>query len=214
MEQRHYSPLDHLITQFDQTLRTLAGKPRVTGRPNPAHAFEESSLTEAERDESARLMRVNHAGEIAAQALYQGQALTARLEHVRERMEEAAAEENDHLAWCAERVRELGNHTSRLGPLWYLGSLVIGATAGAVGDKWSLGFVAETERQVIDHLDGHLTRVAPEDRRSRAIIEQMKIDEAHHGATAKAAGGVELPGPIKKLMRLTAKVMTITAYRI
>lgn len=212
MEHRHYSPLDHLITQFDQTLRTLAGNPRVTGRPNPARTIEETPLTDAERDESARLMRINHAGEIAAQALYQGQALTARLEDVKDRMEQAAAEENDHLAWCSERVKELGSHTSYLAPLWYFGSLMIGATAGAIGDKWSLGFVAETERQVIDHLDGHLTRIAPEDRRSRAIIEQMKIDEAHHGATATAAGGVDLPGPVKRLMKLTAKVMTGTAY--
>jgi len=214
MEQRCYSPIDHLVTQVDQTLRTLAGKPRVTGRPNPAHRIEESKLTSAEREESARLMRVNHAGEIAAQALYQGQALTARLEDVKERMEEAAAEENDHLAWCAERVRELGSHTSFLGPLWYLGSFVIGATAGAVGDKWSLGFVAETERQVIHHLDGHLVRMAPEDRRSRAIVEQMKSDEAHHGAAARAAGGVELPRLIRRLMQVTAKVMTGTAYWI
>ncbi len=214
MEQRYYSPLDHLITQFDQTLRALAGKPRVTGRPEPAHLFEETHLTDAEREESARLMRVNHAGEIAAQALYQGQALTARLEDVKDRMEDAAAEENDHLAWCAGRIKELGSHTSYLGPLWYLGSFVIGVAAGALGDKWSLGFVAETERQVINHLDGHLVRMAPEDRRSRAIIEQMKLDEAHHGATAKAAGGAELPGPVKQLMQLTAKVMTGTAYWI
>jgi ubiquinone biosynthesis monooxygenase Coq7 len=214
MEHRHYSPLDHLITQFDQTLRTLAGKPQRTGRSNPAHDFEETPLTDSEKQESARLMRVNHAGEIAAQALYQGQALTARLEDVKERMEDAAAEENDHLAWCAERVDELGEHTSYLGPLWYLGSFMIGATAGIVGDKWSLGFVAETERQVINHLEGHLQRMSPEDRKSRAIIEQMKLDEAHHGATATAAGGVDLPDPIKRLMQLTSRVMTNTAYWI
>jgi len=199
---------------FDQAVRTLAGKPLVTGRPNPADDREEGELSEAEKAESMRLMRVNHAGEVAAQALYQGQALTARLETVRGRMEHAAEEENDHLDWCEQRVTQLGGHVSYLNPLWYLGSFAIGAAAGAIGDKWSLGFVAETEKQVIQHLDGHLRRIAPGDQKSRAIIEQMKIDEAHHGAEAKRAGGADLPDPVQRLMKLTSRIMTGTAYRI
>jgi 3-demethoxyubiquinol 3-hydroxylase len=197
---------------FDQALRTLAGRPLASGRPNPADDREEAELNEVEKSESMRLMRVNHAGEVAAQALYQGQALTARLETVYERMEHAASEENDHLDWCERRVNELGGHVSYLNPLWYLGSFAIGATAGAVGDKWSLGFVAETEKQVIEHLDGHLRRIADNDQKSRAIIEQMKIDEAHHGAEARRAGGIELPRPVQQLMKVTSRVMTGMAY--
>lgn len=214
MSTRSYSPLDRLIMNLDQAVRTLAGKPLVTGRPNPADDREEGDLGEAEKTGSMRLMRVNHSGEVAAQALYQGQALTARLESVRGRMERAAEEENDHLAWCEQRVTELGGHVSYLNPLWYLGSFSIGAAAGAIGDKWSLGFVAETEKQVIEHLDGHLGRIAPDDRKSRAIIEQMKIDEAHHGAQARRAGGVDLPRPVRQLMKLTSRVMTGTAHWI
>lgn len=214
MNTRHYSPLDRLILNFDQALRTVAGRPLVTDRPNPADARAETDLSEAEREESARLMRINHAGEVAAQALYQGQALTARLEEVRGRMELAAREENDHLEWCEQRVRELGGRTSLLNPFWYLGSFAIGATAGAVGDKWSLGFVAETENQVIRHLEEHLRRISPRDDKSRAILEQMKEDEAHHGATAKNAGGADLPAPVRGLMQLMSKVMTTTAYRL
>lgn len=214
MTTRHYSPLDQLILSFDQALRTVAGRPLVTDRPNPADGMAETDLSEAEREESARLMRINHAGEVAAQALYQGQALTARLDEVRERMEQAAREENDHLEWCEQRVQELGGRTSLLNPFWYLGSFAIGATAGAIGDKWSLGFVAETENQVIRHLEEHLQRISPRDDRSRAILEQMKEDEAHHGATAKAAGGADLPGPVRGLMQLMSKVMTTTAYRV
>jgi len=197
---------------FDQALRTLAGKPLVTGRRNPAHDCEDATLGEAQKTESMRLMRVNHAGEVAAQALYQGQALTARLENVRSRMERAAEEENDHLDWCDQRVTELGGHVSYLNPLWYLGSFAIGAAAGVVGDKWSLGFVAETEKQVIRHLDGHLQRIAEQDRKSRAIIEQMKIDEAHHGAEAKRAGGADLPQPVQRAMAFVSALMTGTAY--
>jgi ubiquinone biosynthesis monooxygenase Coq7 len=209
---RRYSPLDHLVMNLDQAVRTLAGNPLVSGRRNPADEREEVELGDAEKTESARLMRVNHAGEVAAQALYQGQALTARLEAVRERMEQAAQEENDHLDWCEERVRQLGEHLSYLNPLWYFGSFAIGAMAGAAGDKWSLGFVAETEKQVFLHLEDHLARLPAKDGKSRAILEQMKTDEARHGAAAKAAGGVELPGPVKQLMRLTSQVMTRTAY--
>jgi ubiquinone biosynthesis monooxygenase Coq7 len=214
MKARVYGSLDRLVMNFDQALRTLVGKPLVTGRSNPAAGCEETDLSTAEKNESMRLMRVNHAGEVAAQALYQGQALTARLESVRSRMERAAAEENDHLDWCEQRVEELGGHVSYLSPLWYLGSFAIGAAAGAVGDKWSLGFVAETERQVIKHLDGHLRRIAKDDRKSRAIIEQMKIDEAQHGMEAKRAGGVDLPRSVQRLMSAVSKIMTASAYRL
>jgi ubiquinone biosynthesis monooxygenase Coq7 len=199
---------------FDQALRTLAGRPLVTGRRNPADDRENARLSEAEKTESMCLMRVNHAGEVAAQALYQGQALTARLASVRSRMERAASEENDHLDWCEQRVAELGGHVSYLNPLWYLGSFAIGAAAGAVGDKWSLGFVAETEKQVIKHLDSHLKRIARDDQKSRAIIEQMKIDEAQHGAAAKRAGGADLPQPVQQLMSVVSKIMTGAAYRV
>jgi ubiquinone biosynthesis monooxygenase Coq7 len=212
MKTRNYSPLDHLIMNLDQAVRTLAGRPLVTGRPNPADDWDEAELSSTEKTRSARLMRVNHCGEVAAQALYQGQALTARLDDVRDRMEQAAHEENDHLDWCEQRVEQLGGHLSYLNPLWYMGSFAIGATAGLLGDKWSLGFVAETEKQVIEHLEGHLKRMPENDKKSRAVLEQMKIDEAHHGATAKAAGGAELPRPVRDLMQLTSKVMTGTAY--
>jgi ubiquinone biosynthesis monooxygenase Coq7 len=212
MKTRFYSPLDRLVMNFDQALRTLAGKPLVTGRRNPADDCEEATLNEAQVTESMRLMRVNHSGEVAAQALYQGQALTARLKSVRNRMERAAEEENDHLDWCEQRVTELGGHVSYLNPVWYLGSFAIGAVAGVVGDKWSLGFVAETEKQVIRHLDGHLQRIAGHDRKSRAIIEQMKIDEAHHGAEAKRAGGADLPLPVQRVMTFVSTLMTGTAY--
>ena len=214
MQTRHYNSFDRLIINLDQAVRTLAGKPLVTGRDNPANTQEDTELTDTERTESARLMRINHAGEVAAQALYQGQALTARLEATRNSMEQAAREENDHLDWCEQRVKELDSHTSLLNPLWYLGSFGIGAAAGAIGDKWSLGFIAETERQVVDHLEDHLTRLPENDKKSRAIVEQMKQDEALHGASAKASGGIELPHPVKKLMQLASKVMTETAYRI
>jgi len=214
MKTRHYTPVDHLLMNFDQALRTLAGRPLVTERSNPADDWEEAELSAAEKAESVRLMRVNHAGEVAAQALYQGQALTARLDEVRDRMERAAEEENDHLEWCEQRVKELGGQLSYLNPLWYLGSFAIGAAAGAMGDKWSLGFVAETERQVIGHIESHLKRISENDRKSRAVLEQMKSDEAHHGAVAKAAGGADLPKPVKRLMTLTSKVMTGAAYWI
>ena len=209
---RHYSPVDHLLINFDQALRTLFGRPLVTGRANPADALPETALGETARTASARMMRINHTGEVCAQALYQGQALTARLDSVRDGMAQAAQEENDHLAWCEQRVNELGSHTSYLNPLFYAGSFSLGALAGAIGDKWSLGFVAETERQVVEHLDGHLLRLSAEDGRSRAILEQMKIDEQHHGTAALEAGGAQLPGPVKALMRAMSKVMTGTTY--
>ncbi len=212
MSGRTYSTIDNMLMNFDIGLRTLLGRPPVTERPNPATAHEETELTEEERRLSGRLMRINHSGEVSAQGLYQGQALTARLPEVREKMERAAQEENDHLVWCEQRAHELGIRTSLLNPVWYFGSLTIGAVAGAAGDRWSLGFVAETEHQVIRHLDEHLARMSPNDRKSRAILEQMKLDEGHHATVALHAGGAELPFPIRKLMGLMSKVMTRTTY--
>jgi ubiquinone biosynthesis monooxygenase Coq7 len=212
MTARRYSAFDQFIHGLDQALHTILGPAPEPSRPNPATAQPESELSDAERDLAGRLMRVNHAGEISAQALYQGQALTARLTTVRDKMQQASIEENDHLAWTEERIRELGTHTSVLAPLWYAGSFAIGALAGAAGDKWSLGFVVETERQVVRHLDAHLARLPEHDRRDRAILEQMKDDEARHATTALAAGAAELSAPVKTLMQLTSKVMTGTAY--
>ena len=174
---------------LDRGMATVFGTPQVTERNNPADGIEESELSESEKTLSGRLMRINHAGEVAAQGLYQGQALTARLPEVREKMERAALEENDHLAWCKQRTTELGTHTSLLDPLWFTGSAAIGALAGAIGDKWSLGFVAETEHQVIKHLDSHLSQLPAQDAKSRAVLEQMRIDEGQHATVAIAAGG-------------------------
>lgn len=214
MNVRHFSPMDRLIAQIDQGLRTVAGKPLVTERPNPADAVAEGNLTEEQKRLAAGLMRVNHAGEVSAQALYQGQALTARSDDVKTQMERSAQEENDHLEWCEQRLKQLDSRTSLLNPVWYAGSLAIGALAGLAGDKWSLGFVVETERQVEKHLDSHLQQLPAEDAKSRAILEQMRTDEIHHATTALHAGGAELPPPIRVLMKLTSKVMTKTAYRI
>jgi len=214
MASRDYSTADSLLLNIDQALRTLFGRPQVTERGNPANDLPETELDERERDHIARLMRINHTGEVCAQALYQGQALTARDPAVRRSMERSAAEENDHLDWCEQRVEELGGRLSLLNPLWYAGSFAIGAAAGIAGDKWSLGFVAETEKQVESHLDGHLTEVPPDDRRTRAILEQMKADEIEHGQKALDHGGVRLPGPIRALMKATAKVMTESVYRV
>ncbi len=212
MVNRNYSPLDHLMINLDTGLRTLFGKPKVTERANPADAQTEAELSEADRELAARLMRINHAGEVAAQGLYQGQALTAKLPKVREKMQRAAEEENDHLDWCEQRVKEMGGHVSYLNPLWYAGSVTIGALAGLAGDKWSLGFVAETEHQVVRHLDSHLQQISTNDQKTRAILEQMKTDEDQHATMALGAGGAPLPEPVKKLMGLTSKVMTRTAW--
>jgi ubiquinone biosynthesis monooxygenase Coq7 len=214
MSERHYTFLDQCCINVDHALRTVFGRPPVTERANPADAVEDTELSDTQRRLAAGLMRVNHAGEVSAQALYQGQALTARLADVRDSMERAAMEENDHLAWCEQRVHELGDHTSYLNPLWYSGSLAIGALAGLAGDKWSLGFVAETERQVVRHLDDHLQRLPAHDAKSRAIVAQMKQDEARHATTALQAGGAQLPAPVKKLMTLMSRVMTRAAFRI
>jgi ubiquinone biosynthesis monooxygenase Coq7 len=212
MTTRQYSPFDQFIHGLDQALHTILGPAPEASRQNPATDKLEAELTASERELAGRLMRVNHAGEISAQALYQGQALTARLPTVREKMEQASVEENDHLAWTEERIRELGTHTSILAPLWYAGSFAIGTLAGIAGDKWSLGFVAETEHQVIRHLDAHLARLPEQDARSRAILEQMRDDEARHATAALAAGGATLPAPVRQFMALTSKTMTATAY--
>jgi ubiquinone biosynthesis monooxygenase Coq7 len=212
--ERSHTFADRLLGQLDQGLRTVFGAPPSTGRADPAQGQHDGELSDAERRESARLMRVNHCGEVCAQALYQGQALTARSPRVREAMAQAAAEENDHLIWCEQRIKALGSHTSYLNPLFYVGSLAVGAAAGLAGDRWSLGFVAETEQQVAEHLERHLQRLPEQDRSSRAIIEQMKHDESTHGSTALAAGGTLPPAPIPQLMQAASKVMTNSTYWI
>jgi ubiquinone biosynthesis monooxygenase Coq7 len=214
MPTRRYTRQDALLIEFDQAVRTLFGRPLVTERPNPAETIPDAELTDEQRDRIARLMRINHTGEVCAQGLYQGQAIGARDPEVRKSMKRSAAEENDHLDWCEQRVEELGGRLSLLNPLWYAGSFAIGAAAGIAGDKWSLGFVAETEKQVESHLDDHLRELPPEDQRTRAILEQMKTDEIEHGQKALNHGGVTLPGPVRGLMRLTAKLMTKSVYRI
>lgn len=212
MDARMQSPVDRVFQQLDDAVRTVLAPPPPASRPNPAGDVPESALNDRERRHAAGLMRVNHAGEVMAQGLYQGQALTARLDAVRGAMAQAAAEEFDHLAWCEQRLVELRDRPSVLGPLWYAGAFLLGAGAGLAGDRWSLGFVAETEAQVINHLEDHLGRLPPADQRSRAIIEQMRVDEARHGAEARAAGGLPLPAPARGLMTLMSKLMTRTAY--
>ena len=214
MKQRHYTTVDQLIGNLDTAVRTIFGKPQLSERSNPSAGLDEPALSEAERTLAAGLMRINHAGEVSAQGLYAGQALTAKLPEVREKMERAALEENDHLAWCEKRVTELGEGVSILSPLWYVGSFGIGAIAGIAGDKWSLGFVAETEHQVVRHLDGHLQTLPSQDSKSRAIVAQMRKDEAQHATVALEHGGAALPAPVKRLMGLTSKVMTMLAQRL
>lgn len=203
---------DTVIGEVDKVLRTVFGRPPTTDRPRPDQSMRESELSDNEKKQAARLMRINHAGEVSAQALYQGQALTARDPATRQAMEHAAAEENDHLVWCEDRLHELGAQTSKLNPIFHAGSFAIGALAGMVSDKVSLGFVAETEQQVVEHLDSHLAQLPANDAKSRQILEQMKQDEAEHGEAAMQAGGVDLPLPIKKVMQQTSKIMTRTAY--
>ncbi len=203
--------LDKLIIQFDKGLRTLFA-PAQTLRPLPGEDLPEAEMSEEEKRHAARLMRINHSGEICAQALYQGQALTARDPAAKAALEQAAWEEVEHLHWTENRVKDLGGRLSFLDPLWYINSLAIGALAGALGDKWNLGFLAETERQVCAHLDGHLGRLPAQDAKSRAIVELMRDDEARHATTAIEHGGAELPLPVKWGMKLTAKVMTGTVY--
>src|SRR5881394_1624723 len=190
------NPFDRLIGEFDRALRAVAGV-GTAARPSPGQATPEAELEASERAHAAALMRVNHVGEICAQALYQGQALTARDARNRAALEQAAHEEEDHLAWSAERIRELGGRPSLLNPLWYAGSFAIGALAGALGDRWNLAFLAETERQVEEHLNGHLARLPASDERTRVLVAAMRADEAKHGGTARTLGAPEMPEPLK-----------------
>ena len=207
------SAIDCLIAGFDRALRAVSGVHRAE-RASPAGTIPEAELDPRQRAHTAALMRVNHVGEVCAQALYQGQALTAHDPDARASLELAAREEEDHLSWSAERIDELGGRLSLLNPLWYAGSLAIGVAAGALGDRWNLAFLAETERQVENHLAGHLERLPPEDRRTRAVVEAMRTDEARHRDTALALGAAELPDAVKTAMRALAKVMTTVAYRL
>ena len=208
------SPIDRLIIEFDTALRSVVGGANAQ-RPTPDSEQSSKSVLDAqERKHAAGLMRVNHVGEVCAQALYQSQKLVARNPQIQQMLSHSGQEEMDHLAWCETRLQELGSHTSYLNPFWYAGSFAIGLAAGLAGDKWSLGFVAETEKQVENHLESHLEKLPPEDHRSRAIVEQMRVDEIEHGQAALQAGGVVLPEPIQKMMQAMSKVMTKTAYKI
>jgi ubiquinone biosynthesis monooxygenase Coq7 len=209
----HSEGMDRFIGSFDRALRALVGI-SDSSRPSPGTALPEPELTEEAREHSAALMRVNHVGEVCAQALYDGQALTARDSGTRESLERAAAEERDHLAWCADRIRQLGGRPSLLNPLWYAGSFALGAAAGVLGDRWNLAFLAETERQVEEHLAGHLDLLDASDTRTSALVEAMREDEARHRQTAIDLGAAELPGPVKLAMRVASKVMTTVAYRV
>ena len=212
MTNRELTAIDRLLAGANDALRTIAAPAGHATRPNPAISVAAGELNATQRSHAAGLMRVNHAGEVAAQALYRGHAAVARDSAVEEQMQHAADEEFDHLAWCEQRLHELGETPSRLSPLWYTGAFAIGAASGILGDKWSLGFIAETERQVCDHLDTHLQGLPATDAKSRAIVKQMRDEERQHGEDAVAAGAAELPGPVKQLMRVTAKIMTRAAY--
>jgi ubiquinone biosynthesis monooxygenase Coq7 len=205
--------LDHLITEFDKALRTVFA-PAPTQRPMPAEDKPDSAMSADEKRHAAALMRVNHCGEVCAQALYQGQALTSRDPAIKHALEQAAWEETEHLNWTERRIEELGGRKSLLNPVWYAGSLAIGVVAGKFGDKWNLGFLAETERQVEQHLDDHKARLPSQDVKSREILEQMKQDEISHAETAVEQGARELPAPVKAAMKLSSKVMTKTAYYV
>lgn len=205
--------LDRLIVGFDSALRAIASTPTAT-RAYPAATLAEGTIDPAQRRSAAALMRVNHSGEVCAQALYQGQSLASKNETLKRALQKAADEEEDHLAWAARRIDELGGRTSLLNPLWYAGSLAIGFAAGRIGDDWNLGFLQETERQVERHLEGHLDRLPAADARTRAVVDAMKTDEAAHAQTAGSLGARELPAPIKTLMTVASKVMTTVSYRI
>lgn len=213
-ELRHYSIFDHICLGFDQALRAVANTAKTTGRPNPAAHAPESIMNASERKHAAALMRINHTGEVCAQALYHGQGLVSRSSTIKQQMQQAAIEEGDHLAWCKQRVFELGSHTSYLNPLWYAGSFSIGFTAGLVGDAWSLGFLAETEHQVVNHLEKHMAQLAHQDHKSHEILKQMQQDEALHRDEAIKAGANKLPLTIQKLMQMMSKVMVKITYRI
>jgi len=212
MSTRNLTAIDRLLAGANNALRTLAAPAGEAARAYPGESVDEAELSAAERRHAAGLMRVNHAGEVAAQALYQGHATVARDRQVEAQMQTAAAEEFDHLAWCERRLGELGETPSRLSPMWYTGAFAIGAVSGLFGDRWSLGFIAETERQVCEHLDSHLDGLPASDQRSRAVVRTMRDEEQQHGDDARAAGAAELPPPVQDLMRHTARVMTRTAY--
>ena len=212
MRQRQLTPLDRLLVSANNALRTVAAPAGRSARPNPAEHIIDAELDARQKAHAAGLMRVNHAGEVCAQALYQGHAVVARDDAVKAQIRRAADEEFDHLAWCEQRIHELGENVSKLSPLWYAGAFAIGAASGILGDRWSLGFIAETEKQVCTHLDSHLEALPAEDVRSRAIVEQMRDEEEEHGSNAVDAGAAELPAPVKRLMQMTAKVLTKTAY--
>jgi ubiquinone biosynthesis monooxygenase Coq7 len=212
--ERHFTAIDRAINIMDQALRLSTGLTPSPVRENPAGSLEDIDLGESDREHIAGLMRINHAGEICAQALYAGQAATARNPEVKEEMNVAALEEIDHLAWCSDRLEELGSKPSLLNPLWYAGSFAIGAAAGIAGDGWSLGFLKETEIQVEAHLEDHLDQIPEDDQRSRAILDQMKTDEAKHAEMADHAGAYDLPRPVKDAMSFTSKIMKAIAYRI
>lgn len=211
---QHFGPIDHLLIELQHGLKTCHAHPPQHQRPYPAKKIKSAELSEAEQKQVAGLMRVNNAGEVAAQGLYRGQALTARDGAVGESMATAAEEENEHLNWCQQRLGELNASRSKLDGVWYWGSFTIGALAGAAGDKWSLGFVEETEKQVCQHLDDHISKLPEQDHRSRAILETMKDDEMRHAVSAHKAGAAKLPGPVRTAMTLVSKIMTFSAYRI
>lgn len=214
MRQRQLSLLDRLVKEADTVLRTITSSGHSAARPSPSEGHSETDLPEHERRHVAGLMRVNHTGEVCAQALYQGQALTAKLPTVRQEMQQAAQEEVDHLVWCEQRLRELDSQPSYLNPAWYGLSFALGAVAGAIGDKVSLGFVAATEERVCKHLKDHLKSLPEEDRKSRLILQQMLEDEQRHGDNALQAGGADFPRPVKDAMTLVSKLMTSSSYRI
>lgn len=207
-------PVDKLIVGFDAALRAAAGTTHHAARPSPGEGEVEPELTPVERDQAARLMRSNHCSEVCAQALYSAQALTARGSRIAGAMRKAADQENDHLAWCEQRLAELDSHVSYLGPLWYAASFSTGIAAGILGDKVNLGLVAATEEEVVDQMEHHLSRLPVSDSRSRKVLEQMRLDETRHASTALEAGGSRFPPPVKKLMRAVSKLMAASAYRL
>jgi len=208
--QRHYSVMDQICLGMDQVLRAVCGHPQTSHRPCPGKEEAEPVLTREQQKHSAALMRINHAGEVCAQALYHGQGLASRSPWIKEKMQQAMHEEGDHLAWCQLRLQQLGSHTSYLNPVWYAGSFVMGLTAGWLGDKWSLGFLAETEAQVVKHLQSHLQRLPVADNKSYKILMQMQEDESHHQEEAIKAGAAVLPEWVKKLMHVMSRVMVMT----
>ncbi len=214
MRKRRFSLIDRFITEADSVMRTLSNTGHRAGRPSPSEGHEDTQFGEGERKHVAGLMRVNHTGEVCAQALYQGQALTAKLPEIRQEMQTACDEEVDHLVWCEQRLKELNSNTSVLNPLWYGLSFAMGAAAGAIGDKWSLGFVAATEERVCNHLRDHLKQLPEDDAKSRLILQKMLEDEQRHGENALNAGGENFPRPVKDAMTAVSQVMTRSSYRL